>query len=84
MDFVTGLPISTDWKGTSYYSILAVVDGLMKMIHYKPVQISRCTRACGGLFRPYNPTRPSTASSTRLHFEAQSSSPSTGLFCAAA
>ena len=40
MDFVTGLSISTDWKGTSYYLIFAVVDGLMKMIPYKPVQIS--------------------------------------------
>ena len=26
MDFVTGLPISTDWKGTSYNSILVIVD----------------------------------------------------------
>ena len=35
MDFVTGLPISTDWKGDSYDSILVVVD---RMVHYKPVQ----------------------------------------------
>ena len=40
MDYVTGLLISMDWKGTSYDSILAVVDGLMKMIHYKPMQIT--------------------------------------------
>ncbi len=26
MDFVTGLPISTDWKGDSYDSILVIVD----------------------------------------------------------
>ena len=28
MDFVIGLPISTDWKGTSYNSILVIVDRL--------------------------------------------------------
>ena len=37
MDFVIGLPISTDWKGTSYDSILVIVDRLTKMVHYKPV-----------------------------------------------
>ena len=26
MDFVTGLPISADWKGDSYDSILVVVE----------------------------------------------------------
>ena len=30
----------------------------------------RCTRACGCLYRPYSPTRPTTASPTRLYFEA--------------
>ena len=40
MDFVTGLPISTDWNGTSYDSILVIVDRLTKMVHYKPVQIT--------------------------------------------
>ena len=26
MDFVTGLPVSIDWKGDSYNSILVIVD----------------------------------------------------------
>ena len=70
MDYVTGLLISmdwngtshdsngiacsTNWKGTSYDLILAVVDGLMKMVHYKPVQISRCTQAGGDNFSRCN------------------------------
>ena len=40
MDFVTGLSISTNWKGDSYNSILVVVDRLTKMVHYKPVKIT--------------------------------------------
>ena len=40
MDFVTGLPISTDWKGKSYDSILVIVDRLTKMVHYKPMKIT--------------------------------------------
>ena len=39
MNFVTGLPISTDWKGDSYDSILVIVDQLTKMVHYKPVKV---------------------------------------------
>ena len=39
MDFVTGLPISIDWKRDSYNSILVIVDWLTKMVHYKPVKI---------------------------------------------
>ena len=39
MDFVTGLPISTDWKGESYDLILVIVDRLTKMVHYEPVKI---------------------------------------------
>ena len=38
MDFVTGLPISTDKKGNSYNSIFVVVNRLTKMVHYKLVQ----------------------------------------------
>ena len=38
MDFVTSLPILTNWKKDSYNSILVVVDRLTKMIHYKPVK----------------------------------------------
>ena len=40
IDFVTGLPISTDWNGESYDSILVIVDRLTKMVHYKPVKIT--------------------------------------------
>ena len=40
MDFVTGLPISTNWKGDSYNSILVIVNRLTKMVHYKPVKIT--------------------------------------------
>ena len=40
MDFVTGLPISTNWKGDSYDSILVIVDRLTKMVNYKLVKIT--------------------------------------------
>ena len=40
MDFITGLPISTDWKGDSYDLILVIVDRLTKMVHYKPVKVT--------------------------------------------
>ena len=40
MDFVTGLPLSSDWKGDSYNSILVIVDRLTKMVHYKPVKVT--------------------------------------------
>ena len=40
MDFVTGLSISTDWKGDSYDSILVIVDWLTKIVHYKPVKVT--------------------------------------------
>ena len=39
MDFVTGLPISTNWKRDSYDFILVIIDRLTKMVHYKPVKI---------------------------------------------
>ena len=39
MDFVTGLSISTDWKGENYDSILVIIDRLTKMVHYKPVKV---------------------------------------------
>ena len=32
MDFVTGLPVSTNWKGETYVSILVIVDRLTKMV----------------------------------------------------
>ena len=40
MDFVTGLPLSADWKGNSYDSILVIVDQLTKMVHYEPVKVT--------------------------------------------
>ncbi len=40
MDFITGLPISVDWKGDSYDALLVIVDRLTKMVHYKPVKIT--------------------------------------------
>ena len=40
IDIVTGLPISTNWKGDSYNSILVIVDRLIKMVYYKPVKIT--------------------------------------------
>ena len=40
MDFVTGLPISTDWKGDNYDSILVIVDRLTKIVHYEPVKVT--------------------------------------------
>ena len=40
MDFVTGLPISTNWKGDSYESILVIDDRLTKIVHYEPVKIT--------------------------------------------
>ena len=39
INFVTGLPISADWKGDSYDSILVIVDRLTKMVHYEPVKV---------------------------------------------
>ena len=40
MDFVTGLPILTNWKGDSYDSILVIIDRLTKMVYYEPVKIT--------------------------------------------
>ena len=40
MDFVTGLPILTDWKGDSYDSILVIVNWLTKTVYYKPVKVT--------------------------------------------
>ncbi len=40
MDFVTGLPMSANWKGDSYDSILVIVDRLMKKVHYVPVKVT--------------------------------------------
>ena len=40
IDFVTGLPISMDWKGDSYDSIVIIVDQLTKMVHYESVKVT--------------------------------------------
>ncbi len=40
MDFVTGLPVSTNWKGETYDSILVIVDQLTKMVYYEPVKVT--------------------------------------------
>ena len=40
MDFVTGLPLSANWKGDSYDSILVIVERLTKMVHYEPVKVT--------------------------------------------
>ena len=40
IDFLTGLPVSIDWKGDSYNFILVIVDWLTKMVYYKPVKIT--------------------------------------------
>ncbi len=40
MDFVTGLPVSTNWKGETYDSILVIVNRLTKMVHYEPVKVT--------------------------------------------
>ena len=40
MDFVTSLPILTDWKEDNYNSILVIVDRLTKMVYYKPVKVT--------------------------------------------
>ena len=37
---MTGLPLSSDWKGDSYDSILVIIDRLTKMVHYKPVKVT--------------------------------------------
>ena len=40
IDFVTGLPLSADWKSNSYNLILVTVDQLTKMVHYEPVKVT--------------------------------------------
>ena len=40
IDFVTGLPISINWKGNSYDSILVIVDWLTKIVYYELVKIT--------------------------------------------
>ena len=39
MNFMTGLPISTNWKRESYDSILVIVNWLTKIVYYKLVKV---------------------------------------------
>ena len=43
MDFMTRLPVSINWKGDSYDSILVIVYRLIKMVHYELVKITIVT-----------------------------------------
>ena len=40
MDFVTGLPILTNWKRDNYDLIFIIVNRLTKMVHYKLVKVT--------------------------------------------
>ena len=40
IDFMTGLPVSTDWKGENYNFILVIVNRLMKMVNYELVKVT--------------------------------------------
>ncbi len=40
IDFVTKLPISTNWKDDSYDSIFVIVDWLMNIVYYKLIKIT--------------------------------------------
>ena len=37
---MTRLPLSSNWKGDSYKSILVIVNQLTKMIHYELVKVT--------------------------------------------
>lgn len=39
IDFVTRLLISTNWKEKNYNLILVIIDRLIKIIHYQPVNV---------------------------------------------
>ena len=40
IDFVTRLPLFSDWKSDSYDSIFVIVDRSTKIVHYKPVKVT--------------------------------------------
>ena len=40
IDFVTSLPLSTDWKGDNYDLILVIVNHLTKIVYYEVVKIT--------------------------------------------
>ena len=39
MDFITKLPIFTNWKSETYDLILVIIDRLTKIIYYKPIKM---------------------------------------------
>ena len=45
MDLIIGLPVSTNWKGEIYNSILVIVDWLTKMVYYELVKVTINTLA---------------------------------------
>ena len=40
MNFVTGLPLSADWKDDSYDLIFIIVNCLTKIVFYEPVKVN--------------------------------------------
>lgn len=40
MDFVIGLPVSTNWKGETFASIFFNINQLIKMVHYEPLKVT--------------------------------------------
>ncbi len=40
MDFVTRLPVSTNWKGETYDSILVIVNRFTKIVYYELVKVT--------------------------------------------
>lgn len=40
MDFITRLPVSTNWKDKTYDSIFMIVNKLTKIVHFKSVKIN--------------------------------------------
>ncbi len=40
INFVTGLPISANWKNNSYNLILVIVNRLTEMVYYVPVKVT--------------------------------------------
>lgn len=40
MHFVIGFPLSTDWNGNNYNSILAIINRLTKIEYYKLVKVT--------------------------------------------
>ena len=39
IDFITGLPVFTNWKDETYNSILVIVNQFIKIVNYKPVKV---------------------------------------------